>query len=206
MKNICLPTGRYISLHQITNMETKERIIQVADTLIRDLGYNAFSFHDISNSVGIRKASIHYHFPSKADLGAAVIDFHIDSLQQIKADYKDKSPIEKLDKFLSIYKKIKQDDKICLVGMLSTDFHTLDEKVTERLTAFSDDMLNWVTTFLKDGRTQGLFAFSETPRTKAILTISNMIALLQLTRLTNDQDFDIATKSIKKELIKTDKK
>ena len=61
-------------------MSKREEIIQLADTLIRQKGYNAFSFYEISDKVGIKTASIHYHFPAKSDLGIAVVDLHIKNL------------------------------------------------------------------------------------------------------------------------------
>ena len=54
--------------------ETAEQILDLAETLIQTRGYSAFSYQDIADSLGIRKASIHYHFPSKSDLGVAVVD------------------------------------------------------------------------------------------------------------------------------------
>ena len=58
--------------------ETAEQILDLAETLIQTRGYSAFSYQDIADALGIRKASIHYHFPSKADLGVAVINRYID--------------------------------------------------------------------------------------------------------------------------------
>ena len=68
-------------------MNTREQIIQLADSLIREKGYNAFSFYDISKSVGIKTASIHYHFPAKSDLGIAVIEHHIQHLELVKKKF-----------------------------------------------------------------------------------------------------------------------
>jgi len=56
-----------------------EEILDLAETLIQTRGYSAFSYQDIADSLGIRKASIHYHFPSKTDLGIAVVGSTISS-------------------------------------------------------------------------------------------------------------------------------
>ncbi len=56
------------------------QIVKVAETLIQTKGYNAFSYRDIAAQVGIKTASIHYHFPTKADLGKAVVKHHINGL------------------------------------------------------------------------------------------------------------------------------
>jgi len=59
--------------------DTAEQILDLAETLIQTRGYSAFSYQDIADSLGIRKASIHYHFPSKTDLGIAVVEATISS-------------------------------------------------------------------------------------------------------------------------------
>ncbi len=184
-------------------MSTRRQIVQLADTLIREQGYNAFSFYDISKSIGIKTASIHYHFPAKADLGLAVIDYHTERLNKVIDSYSDKSPLECLDKFLSIYTSIRNENKVCLVGSLATDFNTLDEQVQARLRAFSETMLNWVSQFLEEGKKSKVFAFEGLPRTKAIMIITNMLAIVQLSRLTGAQDFELVKERIKQDLIKS---
>ncbi len=183
-------------------MNTRAHIIQLADTLIRDKGYNAFSYHDIAKTIGIKPASIHYHFPVKSNLGVAVIEKQIDRLFAVIEKYKSKSAVERLDKFLSIYTAIQKDNKICLVGSLATDFNTLDEQVREKLKTFSELMLDWVSDFLEEGRSTELFEFEGSSRTKAIMIVTNMLAIVQLSRLTNEQDFDTVKNSIKQDLIK----
>lgn len=181
-------------------MNTRAHIIQSADELIRDKGYNAFSFVDIANIVGIRKPSVHHHFPHKADLGVAVIEYHIKNLELIRKSYQGKSPLQQLDRFLSIYKDIREQNRICIVGSLSTDYNTLEPEVREKLKEFSDDMIAWVSGFLKEGKAQGAFHFTQAPRTKAIMLISGMLAIVQLSRLTQDNDFALMTKALRQEL------
>lgn len=181
---------------------TRENIIHEADYLVRNNGYNAFSFKDISSAIGIKTASVHYHFPTKSDLAIAVLETHFSSLKKIREGYKDKTPQENLDKFLSIYTQIKKENKICIVGSLATDLNTVDEKIKSKLKIFALEFLGWVTEFLEKGRRVHAFHFDCTPRTKALLIISNMLAILQLSRLTGDEDFEIVKKTIKKELLK----
>src|SRR5882757_2805142 len=56
--------------------ETAERILKVAEALMIERGYSAFSYADISEAVEIKKPSIHHHFPTKAGLAAAVLKSH----------------------------------------------------------------------------------------------------------------------------------
>ncbi|MCH5720958.1 TetR/AcrR family transcriptional regulator [Niabella hibiscisoli] len=172
-------------------MTTREHIIYTADALIRDKGYNAFSFVDIARVVGIKKPSIHHHFPRKTDLGIAVIDFHIKGLEQIKQASQGRTPIEKLDRFFSIYTDIKYENKVCIVGSLSTDYNTLEPEVQEKIKEFSNAFLAWVTDILKEGKQAGVFHFDELPRTRAVLIIASMMAIVKLSRLTGEKDFGL---------------
>jgi len=183
-------------------MSKREEIIQFADTLIRQKGFNAFSFYEISDKVGIKTASIHYHFPKKSDLGVAVIDQYITNLKEIKEYYRSKPANEKLNKFFSIYYNIQKENKVCIVGSLATDFNTLDSKVQDKLKEFSELMLDWVSGFLEEGRNENLFEFYGKPRNRALMIISNMLAIVQLTRLTNDNDFEVVKSTIKSDLLK----
>jgi len=171
-------------------MSTREAIIEQADYLIRDKGYNAFSYSDLSKAIGIKNASIHYHFPSKSDLGIAVVQKHLQGLAELRQEKKGLSPLEQLEAFFSIYTKAKSNQKICLVGALATDFHTIEENVQAHLKVLADQVLNWVTEILVLGLQQGVFHFTIEPRTKAMLIISNMLAIVQLIRLTQIEDFE----------------
>ena len=54
--------------------ETPQRLMDLAEAHIRDAGYRGFSFRDLAAELGIKSASVHHHFPTKATLAAAVID------------------------------------------------------------------------------------------------------------------------------------
>lgn len=54
------------------SVNSKEAILLAAKTIAQSQGYNGLNFRDLAQSVGIKAASIYYHFPSKADLGIAV--------------------------------------------------------------------------------------------------------------------------------------
>ena len=181
-------------------MTTRETIIDVADELIRGNGFNAFSFKDIADKIGIKTASIHYHFPTKSDLGVATIKEHIELFEQLKEKLADKSPMLKLKGFLSIYSQVKSENKVCLVGSLATDLNTVDDNIKNELKIFAERVLHWITEILIEGKNQKVFEFQTAPRTKALMIITNILAIVQLSRLTNDEDFEIVKEAIIKDL------
>ncbi|MCX6182434.1 MAG: TetR/AcrR family transcriptional regulator [Bacteroidetes bacterium] len=183
-------------------MSTKEKILQLTDHLIREKGFNAFSFYDISKSIGIKTASIHYHFPTKIDLGIELLKYHTEKTKELREKVKDQSPEKKFNAFLSIYSKIKADHKVCIVGSLATDLHSIDPKMGNEVKVLATEILEWVTEILKEGKAKKVFHFDIPPRTKALMIIGNMLAALQLSRLTNDKDFDLIKKTILNDLKK----
>jgi hypothetical protein len=112
----------------------------------------------------------------------------------------DKSPMLKLKAFLSVYDKIKSERKVCLVGSLATDLNTVDTRMEKELKSFANKILQWVTEILREGKTKNVFVFEGSPRTKALMIISNMLAALQLSRLTGDNDFYTIQETILKDL------
>lgn len=54
--------------------DTKDNILDTMQALIQTRGYSAVSYQDIAAELGIRKASIHYHFATKSELGVAVVE------------------------------------------------------------------------------------------------------------------------------------
>lgn len=183
-------------------MSTRSEIIKIADELIREKGFNAFSFYDISKALGIKNASVHYHFPTKNDLGIAVVNEYLAKLEEMMADSADKEPTERINVYLSIYTSTKAEGRICLVGSLASDLQTVDSELKVNLKQLVDKILNWVTDILADGQARGVFAFSVVPRTKALMIITNMLASLQLTRLTDEQDFETIKQTIIKDITK----
>ena len=80
-----------------------DRILDVAERLAQTRGFNGFSYADVADELGVTKASLHYHFASKADLGGALLDRYqqgfVGALAQI--DQQTGDPVDKLRAFLA---------------------------------------------------------------------------------------------------------
>lgn len=181
-------------------MTTRENIVQLGDRFIRDKGFNAFSFYDISKELKIKNASIHYHFHTKTDLGISIVKDHQEKLHTLIQSTATKSPVIKLNTFLSIYSTIKSEGRVCLVGSLATDLKTVDPKIAKELKTFANEILEWVTSILEEGKQKKVFSFQGSARTKALMVITNMLAAVQLSRLTKEEDFYTIQKEISKDL------
>ena len=141
--------------------DTAEQILDLAETLIQTRGYSAFSYQDIADSLGIRKASIHYHFPSKADLGIAVVDRYVarfgGALVAIAAD-QSQSSMAMLDFYVEPYAGFaKTPDRICLCGALSGEILALPAELRSRVDGFFRTHQDWLAGILKRGAARGEF-------------------------------------------------
>lgn len=141
---------------------TYHKLLDTAQDLVQQFGFNAFSYRHLSEAVGIKTASIHYHFPGKENLGVALARRHRERfnhvLEQIEADHADApTRIEQYaEQFLQT---LRQGGKICLCGMLASDYATLPEAVRVQIRAFFTENEAWLTKVLKQGKKSGEFKF-----------------------------------------------
>ena len=60
-----------------------QKILDVAESFTQTRGFNAFSYKDIQAEVGVKTSSIHYYFPTKQDLAAAMTERYTDRFLQL---------------------------------------------------------------------------------------------------------------------------
>jgi len=167
-------------------MNTKDKILDSVQSLIQTKGYNSISYQDISDEVGIRKASIHYHYASKEELGSAIIDRYrisfSQSLQRI-SDNASWSCARKLIEYIEIFRApAKTVEKICLCGSLSAEFEALPATMQKEVSSFFEDNHVWLTDLLKQGKSAGEFDFELNPADMAKLIFSSLEGGLLVTR------------------------
>lgn len=170
--------------------DTAEQILDLAETLIQTRGYSAFSYQDIAGSLGIRKASIHYHFPSKTDLGIAVVDRYVArfaaGLATISAD-PSQSAMAMLDCYVEPYIGFaKTPDRICLCGALSGEIPALPPDLRTRVDGFFRTHQDWLAGILKRGAARGEFTLAAPPARVARFIFSALQGALLVKRTTGD--------------------
>lgn len=170
-------------------MTTREEILLLGEKLIRLKGYNAFSYHDISAALDIKNAAVHYHFPKKTDLAVAILQSCHERSVKILEKNKYDNALDKLKAFLKVYADSYKHSMVCLVGGMAAEFHSFEAPVQKELKAVVQYITERLADILEEGRKQKVFAFKETPRTKALLVVTNMIAALQLERIMGKKEF-----------------
>jgi TetR/AcrR family transcriptional repressor of nem operon len=139
------------------NGDTASRILDSAERLVQRRGFNGFSYADIAAELKLTKASLHYHFPGKAELGEALIRRYAtrfaDALEEI--DRRGADPRGKLDAYAGVYAEVLRGRRMCLCGMLAADYDTLPTAMREAVIRFFDDNEVWLMRVLQQGQDEG---------------------------------------------------
>ena len=177
---------------------TREKILELGEYFIRTKGYNAFSYQDISTELGIKNAAIHYYFPSKENLGTSVVKTNIQRFDEMVDNMRSRKFDEwqQLETFIKIYVKSHREQKKCLIGSLSPDYNTLNETTKNELKRMIELIVRWLTELLEKGKTQNVFAFNDTPASKALSIFSSLVASLQISRIIDKMDYKSFYQSI----------
>ncbi len=182
---------------------TRQLILDTAETLLQDRGYNGFSYLHIAQHLGIQKAAVHYHFPSKTDLGTALIRRHRErfinytrNLDQEKADL-----LSKLEFYFALPAAYLQNgEKVCPLGVLEAEFHSLPEDMRREVRLLDQAMRDWLTELLETGRGQGVFHFEGNAPEKVLMVVSALQGVLQLARASGPYVLPAVIRQLKRDL------
>jgi TetR/AcrR family transcriptional repressor of nem operon len=161
-----------------------QRILDVAERLVQTRGFNGFSYADIAEALDVTKASLHYHFPSKADLGRRLIERYQQTfLAVLKGiDATAAAPREKLKRYARIYADVLRDNRMCLCGMLASDYATLPKAMKEDVKHFFDENEQWLVAVLEQGRKSGALGFKGSALDLARVIVGSLEGAMMLAR------------------------
>jgi len=147
----------------------KEAILVAARRSAQAHGYNGLNFRDLAAEVGVKAASIHYHFPSKADLGAAVARRYREdtasALQSMSAETPD--PLHGLRRYPDLFRKALQTgNRMCLCSFMAAEYDDLPDAVKGEVQTFADVNVAWLSGVLAAAAVVG--AKDSAPRARAI--------------------------------------
>ncbi len=152
---------------------TSERVLDVAERLLQSRGFNGFSYATIAGEMGISKASLHYHYRSKAELGEALIARYRDRFGAALAAIDETVPSapRRLEAYADLYEAVVRGDRMCLCGMLAAEYETLPEPMRLAVIGFFDENEAWLARVLSEGRSDGTLSLkgSATDAARALL-------------------------------------
>lgn len=159
-------------------------ILDVAEVLVQRRGFNGFSYGDVAAELHVTKASIHYHFAGKADLGEALITRYGDRFGAALADVDERLDDErdKIAAYAELYAGVLADDRMCLCGMLAAEYETLPEAMQRAVERFFGDNQRWLEPVLESGRRRGTLAFDGSAADAAQLIVSGLEGAMLVAR------------------------
>ena len=124
-----------------------EEILSVAQDLVQTKGYNGFSYRDIAATIGIKSASIHYHFPTKGDLGRNVTaqyrNAFAQALQVLLASTD--SARERIEGYAALFRAtLVEQKRLCMCGMLAGEVETIPDEVKVEVACFFKEQTVWL--------------------------------------------------------------
>ena len=183
--------------------DTRKKILKEAEALLQLRGYNGFSYKDISKPLGIKNAASHYYFPTKADLGVALVDRYRKILHQGSRDFMAqggdaRQQLEGYIEFVS--KTLKRYEMICPIGIMSTDYHTIPDRMREHTRLLVEETLAWLTRVLDVGREDGTFRYEGDPEGRAIAIKATLQGAAQLARILGPEILERSIGQIRQDL------
>ena len=164
--------------------DTSQRILDIAERLVQTRGFNGFSYADIAASLRVTKASLHYHFPAKAELGKRLIErYTANFLTALAAiDRAQADAPGKLRRYVAIYAAVLRDKRMCLCGMLAAEYATLPRPMQAEIKRFFDENERWLSKVLEQGREAGAARFSGPAREVARALVGSLEGAMMLAR------------------------
>ena len=171
--------------------DTVKKILDAAEARMRRGGYHAVSFRDLASDVGIKSASVHYHFPQKEHLGVALVSRYAHAFMAV---LRAREPVA--DTFESRRAVLRQTYRTalrktethCLCGLLGAEAGGLPEPVVAAVKEFFDAQVTWLGVVIP-GK-----AKSKRRRTKATRAVATLQGAMMMANAARDvQLFDVIT-------------
>ncbi|MET4073924.1 TetR/AcrR family transcriptional regulator [Hymenobacter sp. UYCo722] len=184
--------------------DTRTRILDLAEGLLLERGFNAFSYQHLARELGVKPAAIHYHFPSKDDLGTALVARQLRRLRKWRGlpRVTNLEPVQQLDALLAVYDNhLGHDRRVCLFGALAADFRTLPVPMQAELRTFNRELTEWLAEVLAVGRATGALRFVGSPAAKAAQVLTTLAGALQVARVHDETPFRVIVGQLRLELL-----
>jgi TetR/AcrR family transcriptional repressor of nem operon len=148
-------------------------IVSHARLLLAAGGYNSFSYADISERVHISKASIHHHFPSKAELVQTVVVRYREEARggMAELDRQLNDPLAELHAYADFWSRCIREgtSPFCICAMLAAELPTIPGEISDEVRGHFHDLTSWLSGILKKGVVRGQFHLQGTPAIEAKL-------------------------------------
>jgi TetR/AcrR family transcriptional repressor of nem operon len=159
--------------------DTKTRLLDAAADLAQTRGFNGFSFNDLAEAVGIKTASIHYHFPTKAKLGQQLISRYADDFMASLGAADSDTPEACLARYVGLFRETLGQGRMCLCGMVGAEIAGVPKLLAPDVQTFFDRNCAWLTEVIaRSGKSQ--------PGLRAEVLLATLEGAMLMARVAND--------------------
>jgi len=183
--------------------ETKTALLQKAEILIRCRGYSGFSYADLSEAVGIRKASIHHHYPTKETLVVAVLKAYraryAKGLSSITT--KHASALDRIEAYGRLYLTGVEQSLGCLCAALAAELEILPASLRMGTTEFFQEHITWLEKIYAEGLANGEVRKTIKAKEAARMIVAALEGALLMERMVSGpQGFKLTLSALRKSL------
>ena len=181
--------------------ETRTALLDAAELCARTRGFDGFSYADLAEAVGIRKASIHHHFPTKTDLAIALVERYCARIYKRQGEISARAVTAgvMLRDYLAMGRAALGDgDRLCLCVALCVGGEGLSEAVLAQLNEYHQRTADWLEGVFKLAKKDGSVRDVEKPRAEAAACLAQLEGALLIARGARDPElFDSAVQSLR---------
>lgn len=171
-----------------SNTDTKTKALDLGREYLQTLGFSGFSFQTIADTLGIKKASLHYYFASKEEMGLALLNDYEDSHKTWALKVQDLPSKTKLEKMVKGFKSLSsKNHMICPVGSFTSDFHSTTPKMKKKIREFHFLVRDWLMETIDQGKKEGTIRSSLDTEVAADLFLATLQGGVQLARIRGEQ-------------------
>ncbi len=170
---------------------TAQKLLDVAERKTQTQGFNAFSYKDLQNEVGVKTSSIHYYFPSKQDLALAMSERYISRFNEVLSEIsaREENGINRLRELGDVYINEVRNGRFCMCGMLASDMLSLPDSVNASICEFFTLLENWIAESIDLGIKQGFISNSTSIDESAKQYLSSLEGAMLIARARNDAEY-----------------
>lgn len=169
---------------------TSDQILASARQFVIAGGYNGFSYADISAVVGIRKASIHHHFPGKVDLVRTLVSQYRAEAEAGLAELAASAPNARdmLEAYAGMWARCIADASLpfCVCAQLASELPVLPREVAAEVTAFFRSLSSWLASAMTRGTADGTLVLSAAVEAEAEIFMATVHGAMLSARAQNN--------------------
>ena len=172
-----------------SNTDTKTKALDLGREYLQTLGFSGFSFQTIADTLGIKKASLHYYFASKEEMGLALLNGFEESHKAWAKKVHDLPSKVKLEKMVKGFKSLSsKNHRICPVGSFTSDYQSTTPKMKKKIKEFHFLVRDWLVETIEQGKKEGTIRASLDSKVQADYFLATVQGGVQIARIRGEQE------------------